>query len=47
MYSSIQISFARSVEAVRSKKTLGEWLEDAIEEKVEREEALNRRDPWQ
>jgi len=35
------------IEALRSKKTLGEWLEDAIEEKVEREEALNRRDPWQ
>ncbi len=26
------------VEALRSKKTLGEWLEDAIEEKIEREE---------
>jgi len=26
------------VEALRSKKTLGEWLEQAIEEKIEREE---------
>jgi len=26
------------VEALRSKKTLGEWLEEAIDEKVEREE---------
>jgi len=26
------------VEALRSRKTLGEWLEDAIEEKVAREE---------
>jgi len=36
MYSRIQISFARSVEALRSKKTLGEWLEEAIEDKIER-----------
>jgi len=26
------------VEALRSKKTMGEWLEEAIEEKIEREE---------
>ena len=26
------------IEALRSKKTMGEWLEDAIEEKIEREE---------
>ncbi len=26
------------VEALRSKKTVGEWLEEAIEEKLEREE---------
>jgi len=26
------------VEALRSKKTLGEWLEEAIEEKIDREE---------
>jgi len=26
------------IEALRSKKTLGEWLEDAIDEKIEREE---------
>ena len=26
------------VEALRSKRTLGEWLEEAIEEKVAREE---------
>ena len=25
------------VEALRSKKTMGEWLEEAIEEKIERE----------
>ena len=26
------------VEALRSKKTLGEWLEEAIDEKIEREQ---------
>ena len=26
------------VEALRSKKMVGEWLEDAIEEKIEREQ---------
>jgi len=26
------------IEALRSRKTLGEWLEDAIDEKIEREE---------
>ena len=26
------------VEALRSKKTLGEWLEEVIDEKIEREE---------
>ena len=26
------------VEALRSKKTVGEWLEEAIEEKIQREE---------
>jgi len=26
------------VEALRSRKTLGEWLEEAIDEKIEREE---------
>ena len=26
------------IEALRTKKTLGEWLEQAIEEKIEREE---------
>jgi len=26
------------VEALRARKPLGEWLEDAIEEKIEREE---------
>ncbi len=26
------------VEALHSKKTMGEWLEEAIEEKIEREE---------
>jgi len=26
------------VEALRARKTLGEWLEEAIEEKIEREE---------
>ena len=26
------------VEALRSKKSLGEWLEEAIDEKIEREE---------
>lgn len=26
------------VEALRSKKTIGEWLEEVIEEKIEREE---------
>ena len=26
------------VEALRSKKTLGEWLEDVIEEKIQREQ---------
>ena len=26
------------VEALRSKKTVGEWLEEAIDEKIEREE---------
>ena len=36
------------VEALRSKKTLGEWLEEAIDEKIEREQKrLNRKDLWQ
>ena len=26
------------IEALRSKKTVGEWLEEAIEEKIEREQ---------
>jgi len=30
------------VEVLRLKKTLGEWLEDAIEEKIEREETVKK-----
>ena len=33
------------VEALRERKTLGEWLEEVIEEKIKREErSLNRKD---
>ena len=29
--------------AITSDKTLGEWLEEAIEERIEREERVNRK----
>ena len=34
--------------AIESQKRVGEWVEEAIEEKIKREErSLNRKDLWQ